>query len=118
MDVMVIFILAAAAEVPLRGYLRPFTNCGRFEPLLDYCTLHAGLPDPSGRVRPIIYMIYVRRWFFDHGNHVRRILLDMPLEHYNSIPASVRPLLIRAFSYATLTSRSSIATTVPRLGAD
>jgi uncharacterized protein YecA (UPF0149 family) len=27
----------------------------------------------------------------------------MPLEHYNATPESVRPLLIRAFSYATLT---------------
>jgi ectoine hydroxylase-related dioxygenase (phytanoyl-CoA dioxygenase family) len=71
--------------------------------LLDYRTLHAGLPNLSGRVRPIVYMVYARRWFFDHGNHVRRIPLDMPLEHYNEIPASVRPLLIRAFSYATLT---------------
>jgi ectoine hydroxylase-related dioxygenase (phytanoyl-CoA dioxygenase family) len=71
--------------------------------LLDYRTLHAGLPNRSGRVRPIVYMVYARRWFFDHGNHVRRIPLDMPLEHYNEIPASVRPLLIRAFSYATLT---------------
>ena len=71
--------------------------------LVDYRTLHAGLPNRSRRVRPIVYMVYARRWFFDHGNHVRRIPLDMPLEHYNDIPASVRPLLIRAFSYATLT---------------
>jgi uncharacterized protein YecA (UPF0149 family) len=27
----------------------------------------------------------------------------MPLEHCNAIPAFVRPLMIRAFSYATLT---------------
>jgi Phytanoyl-CoA dioxygenase (PhyH)/SEC-C motif len=71
--------------------------------LLDYRTLHAGLPNRSGRVRPIVYMVYARRWFFDLGNHVRRIPLDMRLEHYNEIPASVRPLLSRAFSYAMLT---------------
>ena len=70
--------------------------------LLDYRTLHAGLPNRSGRVRPIVYMVYARPWFFDHGNHVRRIPLDMPLENYDEIPASVRPLLIRAFFYATL----------------
>jgi ectoine hydroxylase-related dioxygenase (phytanoyl-CoA dioxygenase family) len=81
--------------------------------LLDYRTLHAGLPNRSGRVRPIVYIVYARRWFFDHGNHVRRIPLDMPLEHYNEIPASVRPLLIRAFSYATLTRWGEVDARAP-----
>jgi Phytanoyl-CoA dioxygenase (PhyH) len=71
--------------------------------LLDYRTLHAGLPNRSQRARPIVYMVYARRWFFDQGNHVRRIPLDMSLEHYEKLPESVRPLLIRALSYAMLT---------------
>jgi hypothetical protein len=71
--------------------------------LLDYRTLHAGLPNRSERARPIVYMVYARPWFFDHGNHVRRIPLDMSTEHYEKLPESVRPLLIRAFSYAMLT---------------
>jgi hypothetical protein len=71
--------------------------------LLDYRTLHAGLPNRSGRARPIVYMVYARRWFFDLGNHLRRIPLDMTLEHYEELPESVRPLLTRAFSYAMLT---------------
>jgi ectoine hydroxylase-related dioxygenase (phytanoyl-CoA dioxygenase family) len=70
--------------------------------LVDYRTLHAGLPNRSARVRPILYMVYARRWFFDHGNHVRRIPLDMTLEHYEALPESVRPLLTRAYSYAML----------------
>jgi hypothetical protein len=69
--------------------------------LLDYRTLHAGLPNASGQARPIVYMVYARPWFFDHVNHVNRIPLDMPLERYQETPASVRPLLVRAFSYAT-----------------
>ena len=71
--------------------------------LVDYRTMHAGLPNMSGRVRPIAYLVYERPWFFDHGNHVGRIPLDMPIELYNELPATVRPLLIRALSYATLT---------------
>jgi ectoine hydroxylase-related dioxygenase (phytanoyl-CoA dioxygenase family) len=71
--------------------------------LLDYRTLHAGLPNGSGRVRPIVYMVYARQWFFDNANHVSRIPLDMPLEHYEELPASIRPLLTRAFSYAMRT---------------
>jgi hypothetical protein len=68
--------------------------------LLDYRTLHTGLPNASRQIRPIIYMVYARPWFFDNVNHVNRIPLDMPIEQYDKMPASVRPLLTRAFSYA------------------
>jgi hypothetical protein len=68
--------------------------------LMDYRTLHAGGHNISGKIRPIVYMVYARPWFFDQVNHVKRIPLDMPLEHYEGLPASFRPLLIRAFSYA------------------
>jgi hypothetical protein len=70
--------------------------------LLDYRTLHAGLPNRSGPARPIIYMVYGRRWFFDDVNYINRIPLDLPLERYHELPESVRPLLVRAFSYAML----------------
>ncbi len=69
--------------------------------LLDYRTMHAGLPNVR-RARPIVYMVYARPWFFDHANHVNRVPLDMPLEHYNKLPQSVRQLLIRVFSYQAL----------------
>jgi hypothetical protein len=67
--------------------------------LLDYRTMHTGLPNRSTRARPIVYMVYSRPWFFDHGNHKRRIPLDLPLECYDKLPAPIRPLLSRAFSY-------------------
>jgi hypothetical protein len=68
--------------------------------LLDYRTLHAGLPNASRQVRPIVYMVYARPWFFDNSNHLSRIPLDMPIEHYNTLPAALHPLLTRALSYA------------------
>jgi hypothetical protein len=68
--------------------------------LLDYRTLHAGLPNQGGRARPIVYLVYSRRWFFDDVNYINRIPLDLPLEHYDEFPESVRPLLVRAFSNA------------------
>ena len=37
--------------------------------LLDYRTLHTGLPNQGTRVRPILYMVYARGWFFDDANH-------------------------------------------------
>jgi ectoine hydroxylase-related dioxygenase (phytanoyl-CoA dioxygenase family) len=68
--------------------------------LLDYRTLHTGLPNASRQPRPIVYMVYARSWFFDHNNHISRIPLDMPLDQLAALPVSVRPLLSRAFSYA------------------
>jgi hypothetical protein len=67
--------------------------------MLDYRTLHTGLPNAGRQVRPIVYMVYARPWFFDNSNHISRIPLDMPIEHYNRMPEHLRPLLTRAFSY-------------------
>jgi hypothetical protein len=71
--------------------------------ILDYRTLHTGLPNRSGRARPVVYMVYGRRWFFDDVNYINRIPLDMPIAQYHQLPESLRPLLVRAFSYAMLT---------------
>jgi len=68
--------------------------------MIDYRTLHTGLPNAGRQARPIVYMVYARPWFFDYVNHVARIPLDMPLEHYNKLPSSLHPLLTRAYSYA------------------
>jgi len=75
--------------------------------LMDYRTLHTGLPNRSTRARPIIYMVYTRTWFFDEVNHAGRAPLDMPLEKYLSLPETVRPLLLRAFSQAMRDRQSS-----------
>ncbi len=75
--------------------------------LMDYRTLHTGLPNRSTRARPIIYMVYTRTWFFDEVNHAGRAPLDMPLEKYLSLPETVRPLLLRAFSHAMRARQSS-----------
>jgi hypothetical protein len=69
--------------------------------LLDYRTMHAGLANYSQQARPIMYMVYACPWFFDDNNHVNRISLDMRLDHYQKLPDSVRPLLLRAYSYVT-----------------
>lgn len=66
--------------------------------LIDYRTLHAGLPNLSQIVRPILYMVYARNWFFDDGNHPQRSPLDMPLETFQALPENIKPLLIRAYS--------------------
>jgi hypothetical protein len=68
--------------------------------LLDYRTLHAGLPNRSANARPVMYLAYARTWFFDEVNHEGRASLNMSLETYQSLPESVRPLVLRAYSHA------------------
>ena len=65
--------------------------------LVDYRTLHAGLPNQGHHVRPIVYMVYSRTWFFDELNHQTRPALDIPLNDYFSLPDPTRVLLMRAF---------------------
>jgi len=68
--------------------------------LVDYRTLHAGLPNTSGVVRPILYLVYQREWFFDDGNHRQRVPLDISLEAIQALPEDLRPLMLRAHQQA------------------
>jgi hypothetical protein len=68
--------------------------------LVDYRTLHTGLPNLSSRARPILYMVYARSWFFDDANHFGTTALDLSLEEHRRLPASAHPILIRALSQA------------------
>lgn len=83
--------------------------------MMDYRLLHAGLPNRTARPRPMLYLVYARPWFFDQHNHLRtsRVPVDMPLEHYNALPASVRPLLARAHYYAMLSRWHEAAIPAP-----
>jgi Phytanoyl-CoA dioxygenase (PhyH)/SEC-C motif len=73
--------------------------------LVDYRTLHTGLPNLSARVRPILYMVYARGWFCDDATHFGVDSPDMPLESYNSLPESARTPLYRAWSQAVRKER-------------
>ena len=68
--------------------------------LMDYRLLHAGLPNRGTQPRPVLYLVYGRRWFADDVNHINRIPLDMALERYGELPEPVRPMLIRAYTHA------------------
>jgi len=68
--------------------------------LLDYRTLHTGLPNRSARVRPILYMVYVRGWFTDEATHFGVNSPDLSLEDYRSLPESTHVMLYRALSQA------------------
>lgn len=68
--------------------------------LVDYRTLHAGLPNHSMNVRPIICMVYARIWFFDDSNHFGAKSVDISLEDYDRSPQFARTLLTRGLSQA------------------
>jgi hypothetical protein len=63
--------------------------------LIDYRTGHAGIPNRGGRMRPILYMVYARPWFFDDVNHPGRSPLAMSLADYEALPENLKPLLAR-----------------------
>ena len=66
--------------------------------LIDYRTLHAGLPNLSMIARPILYMVYARPWFFDEFNHRGRPSLDMDIGDFEALAPHVQNLLMRAYS--------------------
>jgi hypothetical protein len=59
--------------------------------LVDYRTLHAGLPNNSRTVRRILYLVYMREWFFDDGNHRQRVPLDIPIETHSGAAGRSAP---------------------------
>ncbi len=69
--------------------------------LLDYRTMHAGMPNGSKRIRPILYTPYTRTWFFDEVNHFTRCSLDMTRTAFRALPESLYPLLMRAYTQFT-----------------
>jgi hypothetical protein len=68
--------------------------------VMDYRTMHTGLPNNSQRVRPILYLVYTREWFFDDNNHRGRAPLDIPLEDIQMLPQELHTLMMRAFQQA------------------
>ena len=68
--------------------------------VMDYRTLHAGLPNRSNKVRPILYLVYTREWFFDDNNHRGRVPMDIPLEAIQLLPPAMHGLMMRAFQQA------------------
>ena len=68
--------------------------------LHDFRLRHAGLPNLSDRSRPVLYLSYARRWFFDEVNHRGRRPVDLSMSDYDALPESCRGLLVRALSQA------------------
>jgi hypothetical protein len=84
--------------------------------MLDYRTLHTGLPNQSANVRPILYMVFARGWFSDDATHFGVNSPDMWLEDYRSVPESARAPLFRALSQAVRNRAGEIEDVAPARG--
>ena len=63
--------------------------------MMDYRTLHAGMPNMSDRVRPLLYIVYALAWFFDVKNFANRNPVDFPLDEYAKLTPALQSLLSR-----------------------
>jgi hypothetical protein len=85
--------------------------------LLDYRTLHSGVPNQTNQMRPILYMTYSRTWFFDETNYKARKSVDMPLETLLALPEATRNLLLRVYSQSMRSKQATdIVETAPSEG--
>jgi len=68
--------------------------------LVDYRTVHVGLPNASRTIRPILYLVYSREWFVDDGNDRQRVPLDITVEDILALPQNLQLLMLRAYQQA------------------
>jgi ectoine hydroxylase-related dioxygenase (phytanoyl-CoA dioxygenase family) len=73
--------------------------------MIDYRTMHGGLPNRSTRVRPIVYVVYTRQWFFDEKNFMNRNPLDLPESEYVKLEQGVQDLMSRSARMRLLAGR-------------
>ena len=64
--------------------------------MMDFRLVHAGAPNTSAVVRPIICMVYSRPWFTDCRNFSRQARLRMSAADLAGVPEEFRPVLARA----------------------
>jgi hypothetical protein len=83
--------LGAADEAELE---LPYVSMGGCY-LMDYRLSHYGTPNRSGRMRPILYVVYSRPWFRDERNFYSLPALSMPDDSRARIPPRLAGLFAR-----------------------
>jgi ectoine hydroxylase-related dioxygenase (phytanoyl-CoA dioxygenase family) len=63
---------------------------------MDFRLRHAGTPNISDRPRPILYLVYSRRWFQDRKNFEMQSPLLITHEEYARIPEEHKKLFLNA----------------------
>ena len=79
----------------LQGAALPWPKMGDCY-FMDFRLRHTGTPNNSDLARPILYLIYSRRWFQDRRNYDMQEPLLISREEYDRIPAQYKPLFLNA----------------------
>ncbi len=69
--------------------------------LLDYRVIHGGMPNHGAVPRPILYLVYSRRWFRDLENFKKHPPLRVAQEELEQVPESLRELFWSVPNYMT-----------------
>ena len=75
----------------LNGAILPTPKVGDCY-FMDYRLRHTGTPNHSEKPRPILYLIYSRRWFMDRRNYDIQMPLMITSSRYKEIPEEHLPL--------------------------
>ncbi len=75
----------------LKGAILPQPGIGDCY-FMDYRLRHTGTPNLSDQPRPILYLVYSRRWFLDRRNFEMQSPLDVEPEEFSRIPEEYRSL--------------------------
>jgi hypothetical protein len=78
-----------AEAMPAQNPVVPLGSCI----LNDYRCAHRGLGNRSEQVRPILTLVFNRRWFRDFKNYEQQPPLRMSDEAYEKLPDELKPLL-------------------------
>jgi len=79
----------------LQGAVTPWPKMGDCY-FMDFRLRHAGTANRSGRPRPILYLVYSRRWFQDRKNFDMQSPLLISRDEYERIPAEHKHLFLNA----------------------
>ena len=79
----------------LKGAVTPWPKMGDSY-FMDFRLRHTGLPNLSDTPRPILYLVYSRRWFQDRKNFEMQSPLLMSTDEYQRIPEGYRHLFENA----------------------
>ena len=79
----------------LKGAVLPWPRMGDCY-FMDFRLRHTGTPNNSSLPRPILYLVYSRRWFQDRRNYDLQEPLVISLEEHDRIPAEHEHLFLNA----------------------
>ena len=78
-------------EPTWEGSVHPLPKMGDVY-LMDYRVIHGGMANRSDRPRPILYLVYGRRWFRDTYNFSEQPAVEFGAGEFRKVPRSHRGL--------------------------